>query len=95
MMRQRYAAHYLVLGNKVVTYPLVTIEHGYLVSVEAFEEEQQSVIFLDGIIRLVSEERTDSYLSVEGHDKLTTISMTQMQTLIHSYRTPLIVELPS
>lgn len=91
-MRQRYAAHYLKLGSSITMYPLLEVEEGRIVSLTTFTEEQEGIIFLNGIIQLVSE----GEVSFENIDptSLTLLTSVQMLVFIQGYEVPLTLELP-
>ena len=91
-MRQRYAAHYLKLGSSLSMYPLLEVEEGRIVSLTTFTEEQEGIIFLNGIIQLVSE----GEVPFENIDptSLTLLTGEQMMVLIQGYEVPLTLELP-
>ena len=91
-MRQRYAAHYLKLGSSITMYPLLVVEEGRIVSLTTFTEEQEGIIFLNGIIQLVSE----GEMPFDDIDltSLTLLTGEQMMVLIQGYEVPLTLELP-
>ena len=91
-MRQRYAAHYLRLGSSITMYPLLEVEEGRIVSLTTFTEEQEGIIFLNGIIQLVSE----GEVPFENIDPTSLILLTseQMMMFIQGYEVPLTLELP-
>ena len=91
-MRQRYAAHYLKLGSSITMYPLLEVEEGRIVKLTTFTEEQESIIFLNGIIQLVPE----GEVLFENIDltSLTLLTGEQMMVLIQGYEVPLTLELP-
>ena len=91
-MRQRYAAHYLKLGSSITMYPLLEVEEGRIVSLTTFTEEQEGIIFLNGIIQFVSE----GEVPFENIDptSLTLLTSEQMMMFIQGYEVPLILELP-
>lgn len=91
-MRQRYAAHYLKLGSSITMYPLLEVEEGRIVSLTTFTEEQEGIIFLNGIIQLVSE----GEVPFENIDptSLTLLTSEQMMMFIQGYEVPLTLELP-
>ena len=91
-MRQKYAAHYLKLGSSITMYPLLEVEEGRIVSLTTFTEEQEGIIFLNGIIQLVSE----GEVSFENIDptSLTLLTSEQMMMFIQGYEVPLTLELP-
>lgn len=91
-MRQRYAAHYLKLGSSITMYPLLEVEEGRIVSLTTFTEEQEGIIFLNGIIQLVSE----GEVPLENIDptSLTLLTSEQMMMFIQGYEVPLTLELP-
>ena len=91
-MRQRYAAHYLKLGSSITMYPLLEVEEGRIVSLTTFTEEQEGIIFLNGIIQLVSEgEVTLDNIEPTSLNLLTSV---QMLVFIQGYGVPLKLELP-
>ena len=91
-MRQRYAAHYLKLGSLITMYPLLEVEEGRIVSLTTFTEEQEGIIFLNGIIQLVSE----GEVPFENIDptSLTLLTSEQMMMFIQGYEVSLTLELP-
>lgn len=91
-MRQRYAAHYLRLGSSITVYPLLEVEEGRIVKLTTFTEEQEGIIFLNGIIQLVPE----GEVPFENIDptSLTLLTSEQMMELIQGYGIPLTLELP-
>lgn len=91
-MRQRYAAHYLKLGSSITMYPLLEVEEGRIVSLTTFTEEQEGIIFLNGVIQLVSE----GEMPFDDIDltSLTLLTGEQMMVLIQGYEVPLTLELP-
>lgn len=91
-MRQRYAAHYLRLGSSITVYPLLEVEEGRIVKLTTFTEEQEGIIFLNGIIQLVPE----GEVPFENIDptSLTLLTSEQMMELIQGYGVPLTLELP-
>ena len=91
-MRQRYAAHYLKLGSSITMYPLLEVEEGRIVSLTTFTEDQEGIIFLNGIIQLVSE----GEVPFENIDptSLTLLTSEQMMMFIQGYEVPLTLELP-
>ena len=91
-MRQRYAAHYLKLGSSITMYPLLEVEEGRVVKLTPFREEQEGIIFLNGIIQLVSE----GEVPFENIDptSLTLLTSEQMMMFIQGYEVPLTLELP-
>ena len=91
-MRQRYAAHYLKLGSSITMYPLLEVEEGRIVSLTTFIEEQEGIIFLNGVIQLVSE----GEMPFDDIDltSLTLLTGEQMMVLIQGYEVPLTLELP-
>ena len=91
-MRQRYAAHYLKLGSSIAMYPLLEVEEGRIVSLTTFTEEQEGIIFLNGIIQLVPEgEVTLDNIDPTSLNLLTSV---QMLVFIQGYGVPLTLELP-
>lgn len=91
-MRQRYAAHYLKLGSSITMYPLLVVEEGRIVSLTTFTEEQEGIIFLNGIIQLVPE-REVPFENIDP-TSLTLLTSEQMMVLIQGYEVPLTLELP-
>lgn len=91
-MRQRYAAHYLRLGSSITMYPLLEVEEGRIVKLTTFTEEQEGIIFLNGIIQLVPE----GEVPFENIDptSLTLLTSEQMMVLIQGYEVPLTLKLP-
>ena len=91
-MRQRYAAHYLKLGSSITMYPLLEVEEGRIVKLTTFTEEREGIIFLNGIIQLVSE----GEMPFDDIDltSLTLLTGEQMMVLIQGYEVPLTLELP-
>lgn len=91
-MRQRYAAHYLKLGSSITMYPLLEVEERRIVKLTTFTEEQEGIIFLNGIIQLVSE----GEVPFENIDptSLTLLTSEQMMMFIQGYEVPLTLELP-
>jgi len=91
-MKQRYAAHYLKLGSSITMYPLLEVEEGRIVSLTTFTEEQEGIIFLNGIIQLVPEgEVTLDNIDPTSLNLLTSV---QMLVFIQGYGVPLKLELP-
>ncbi len=91
-MRQRYAAHYLKLGSSITMYPLLEVEEGRIVSLTTFTEEQEGIIFLNGVIQLVPEgEVTLDNIDPTSLNLLTSV---QMLVFIQGYGVPLKLELP-
>ena len=91
-MRLRYAAHYLKLGSSITMYPLLEVEEGRIVSLTTFTEEQEGIIFLNGIIQLVPEgEVTLDNIDPTSLNLLTSV---QMLVFIQGYGVPLKLELP-
>ncbi len=91
-MRQSYAAHYLKLGSSITMYPLLEVEEGRIVSLTTFTEEQEGIIFLNGIIQLVPEgEVTLDNIDPTSLNLLTSV---QMLVFIQGYGVPLKLELP-
>ena len=91
-MRQRYAAHYLKLGSSITMYPLLEVEEGRIVSLTTFTEEQEGIIFLNGIIQLVPEgEVTLDNIDPTSLNLLTSV---QMLVFIQGDGVPLTLELP-
>lgn len=91
-MRQRYAAHYLKLGSSITMYPLLEVEEGRIVSLTTFTEEQEGIIFLNGVIQLVPEgEEPLDNIDPTSLDLLTSV---QMLVFIQGYGIPLKLELP-
>ena len=92
-MRQRYAAHYLKLGSSITMYPLLEVEEGRIVSLTTFIEEQEGIIFLNGVIQLVPEgEMPFDDIDPTSLDLLTS---EQMMEFIQGYEVPLTLELPT
>lgn len=91
-MRQRYAAHYLKLGSSITMYPLLEVEEGRIVSLTTFTEEQEGIIFLNGVIQLVSE----GEMPFDDIDptSLNLLTCEQMLVFIQGYGVPLTLELP-
>ena len=91
-MRQKYAAHYLKLGSSITMYPLLEVEEGRIVSLTTFTEEQEGIIFLNGVIQLVPE----GEVPFENIDptSLTLLTSEQMMMFIQGYEVPLTLELP-
>ena len=91
-MRQRYAAHYLKLGQSITMYPLLEVEEGRIVKLTTFTEEQEGIIFLNGIIQLVPE----GEMPFDDIDPtfLNHLTSEQMMVLIQGYEVPLTLELP-
>lgn len=91
-MRQRYAAHYLKLGSLITMYPLLEVEEGRIVSLTTFTEEQEGIIFLNGVIQLVpeGEEPLDNIDPIS----LNLLTSVQMLVFIQGYGVPLKLELP-
>lgn len=91
-MSKRYAAHYLKLGSSITMYPLLEVEEGRIVKLTTFIEEQEGIIFLNGIIQLVSE----GEMPFDDIDltSLTLLTGEQMMVLIQGYEVPLTLELP-
>ena len=73
-------------------YPLLEVEEGRIVSLTTFTEEQEGIIFLNGIIQLVSE----GEMPFDDIDltSLTLLTGEQMMVLIQGYEVPLTLELP-
>ena len=91
-MRQRYAAHYLKLGSSITMYPLLEVEEGRIVSLTTFIEEQEGIIFLNGVIQLVPEgEMPFDDIDPTSLDLLTSV---QILVFIQGYGVPLKLELP-
>ena len=91
-MRQRYAAHYLKLGSSITMYPLLEVEEGRIVSLTTFTEEQEGIIFLNGVIQLVPEGE-EPFDDIDP-TSLTLLTSKQMMELIQGYGVPLTLELP-
>lgn len=91
-MRQRYAAHYLKLGLSIAMYPLLKVEEGRIVKLTTFREEQEGIIFLNGVIQLVPE----GEMPFDDIDptSLTLLTSEQMMVLIQGYGVPLTLEFP-
>lgn len=91
-MRQRYAAHYLKLGSSITMYPLLEVEEGRIVSLTTFTEEQEGIIFLNGVIQLVPE--GEEPLDNIDPTSLNLLTSVQMLVFIQGYGVPLKLELP-
>ncbi len=91
-MRQRYAAHYLKLGSSITMYPLLEVEEGRIVSLTTFTEEQEGIIFLNGVIQLVPE--GEEPLDNIDPTSLNLLTSVQMLVFIQGYGIPLKLELP-
>lgn len=91
-MRQRYAAHYLKLGSSITMYPLLEVEEGRIVSLTTFTEEQEGIIFLNGVIQLVPE--GEEPLDNIDPTSLNLLTSIQMLVFIQGYGIPLKLELP-
>ena len=91
-MRQRYAAHYLKLGSSITMYPLLEVEEGRIVSLTTFTEEQEGIIFLNGVIQLVPEGEVP--LDNIDPTSLNLLTSVQMLVFIQGYGVPLKLELP-
>ena len=91
-MRQRYAAHYLKLGSSITMYPLLEVEEGRIVSLTTFTEEQEGIIFLNGVIQLVPE--GEEPLDNIDPTSLNLLTSVQMLVFIQGYGVPLTLELP-
>ena len=91
-MRQRYAAHYLKLGSSITMYPLLEVEEGRIVSLTTFTEEQEGIIFLNGIIQLLPE--GEEPLDNIDPTFLNLLTSVQMLVFIQGYGVPLKLELP-
>ena len=91
-MRQRYAAHYLKLGSSITMYPLLEVEEGRIVSLTTFTEEQEGIIFLNGVIQLVLE--GEEPLDNIEPTSLNLLTSVQMLVFIQGYGVPLKLELP-
>ena len=91
-MRQRYAAHYLKLGQSITMYPLLEVEGGRIVKRTTFTEEQEGIIFFNGVIQLVPE----GEMPFDDIDPtfLNHLTSEQMMVLIQGYEVPLTLELP-
>ena len=91
-MRQRYAAHYLKLGQSITMYPLLEVEGGTIVKLTTFTEEQEGIIFFNGVIQLVPE----GEMPFDDIDPtfLNHLTSEQMMVLIQGYEVPLTLELP-
>jgi hypothetical protein len=73
-------------------YPLLEVEEGRIVSLTTFTEEQEGIIFLNGIIQLVPEgEVTLDNIDPTSLNLLTSV---QMLVFIQGYGVPLKLELP-
>ena len=73
-------------------YPLLELEEGRIVSLTTFTEEQEGIIFLNGIIQLVPE----GEVPFEDIDptSLNHLTCKQMMVFIQGYGVPLTLELP-
>jgi hypothetical protein len=73
-------------------YPLLEVEEGRIVSLTTFTEEQEGIIFLNGIVQLVSE----GEMPFDDIDptSLTLLTSEQIMELIQGYGVPLTLELP-
>lgn len=91
-MKQRYAAHYLKLGSSITMYPLLEVEEGRIVSLTTFTEEQEGIIFLNGVIQLVPE--GEEPLDNIDPTSLNLLTSVQMLVFIQGYGVPLKLELP-
>lgn len=91
-MRQRYAAHYLKLGSSITMYPLLEVEEGRIISLTTFTEEQEGIIFLNGVIQLVPE--GEEPLDNIDPTSLNLLTSIQMLVFIQGYGIPLKLELP-
>ena len=91
-MRQRYAAHYLKLGSSITMYPLLEVEEGRIVSLTTFTEEQEGIIFLNGVIQLVPE--GEEPLDNIDPTSLNLLTSVQMLVFIQGYGVLLTLELP-
>lgn len=91
-MRQRYAAHYLKLGSSITMYPLLEVEEGRIVSLTTFTEEEEGIIFLNGVIQLVPE--GEEPLDNIDPTSLNLLTSVQMLVFIQGYGIPLKLELP-
>ncbi len=91
-MRQRYAAHYLKLGSSITMYPLLEVEEREIVKLTTFTEEQEGIVFLNGVIQLVPE----GEMPFDDIDPTSLILFTseQMMVLIQEYGVPLTLEFP-
>jgi hypothetical protein len=73
-------------------YPLLEVEEGRIVSLTTFTEEQEGIIFLNGIIQLVPEgEEPLDNIDPTSLDLLTSV---QMLVFIQGYGIPLKLESP-
>ena len=90
-MKQRYAAHYLKLGSLITMYPLLEVEEGRVVKLTTFREEQEGIIFLNGVIQLVPE--GEVLFDDIDPTSLTLLTSEQMMELIQGYGVPLTLEL--
>ena len=91
-MRQRYAAHYLKLDSLITMYPLLEVEEGRVVKLTPFREEQEGIIFLNGVIQLVPE--GEEPLDNIDPTSLNLLTSVQMLVFIQGYGVPLKLELP-
>ena len=91
-MRQRYAAHYLKLGQSIMMYPLLEVEEGKIVKLTTFREEQEGIIFLNGTIQLVPEGEVP--FDDINPTSLNLLTSEQMMVLIQGYGVLLTLELP-
>lgn len=91
-MRQRYAAHYLKLGSSITMYPLLEVEEGRIVKLTTFREEQEGIIFLNGVIQLVPE--GEALFDDIDPTSLNLLTSEQMMELIQGYGVPLTLEFP-
>jgi hypothetical protein len=73
-------------------YPLLEVEEGRIVSLTTFTEEQEGIIFLNGIIQLVPE----GEMPFDDIDPTSLYLLTseQMMEFIQGYGVPLTLELP-
>lgn len=91
-MKQRYAAHYLKLGSLITMYPLLEVEEGRVVKLTTFREEQEGIIFLNGVIQLVPEGE-EPFDDIDP-TSLSLLTSEQMMMFIQGYEVPLTLELP-
>ena len=91
-MRQRYAAHYLKLGSSITMYPLLEVEEERIVKLTTFREEQEGIIFLNGVIQLVPE--GEMLFDDIDPTSLNLLTSEQMMVLIQGYGVPLTLEFP-
>ena len=73
-------------------YPLLEVEEGRIVSLTTFTEEQEGIIFLNGVIQLVPE--GEEPLDNIDPTSLNLLTSVQMLVFIQGYGVPLKLELP-